>query len=51
LGLVLGLGFYVKLQGPYINPSVSTCNLTNPTNRIIPNGKTTPAVLLPLIAK
>jgi len=27
------------------------CHLTNPTNRIIPNGKTTPAVLLPLIAK
>jgi len=27
------------------------CDLTNPTNRIIPNGKITPAVLLSLITK
>ena len=27
------------------------CHITNPTNRMVPNGKITPAVFLPPMAK
>jgi len=38
------------LQGPYTNPSVSSLSLDQFKQSVSPNGKTTPAVLLPTMA-
>jgi len=50
-GFWFGLWILVILHGPYTYPSVSSLSLDQSNQSHSPNGKITPAVLLPLVAK